>query len=113
MTRQTLVLTVLLLLAGGAMTTPAHAQQPPTGPGVGLPGIILGLNLSDAQRAAITQAIEAHRPAMQAARLSGDLDAVREARRAFIKDVVNVLTPEQRDQVKAAVRKRLQQAITP
>jgi len=107
MIRRSLTLVALTLLVGFVAPS-AQAQQPPMIARAGLPGIIMGLaDLTDAQRTSIKTAIETHRPEMQAARLSGDDAAIWAARRALLRDIVSVLTPDQRETVKAQVRKNL------
>jgi Spy/CpxP family protein refolding chaperone len=107
MVRRITTLVTLMLLVG-CVARSAQAQQPPMIARAGLPTIIMGLvDLTDAQRASIKTAIETHRPEMQAARLGGDPTTIWAARRALLRDVVNVLTPDQREAVKAQVRKNL------
>jgi Spy/CpxP family protein refolding chaperone len=109
MTRNIVAIVTLTALVGlAAATASAQVQEPPLIARAGLPGIIMGLaDLTDAQKAAIKTAIETHRPEMLAARESSDVTAVWTARRALLRDIVNVLTPAQRDTVKAQVRKNL------
>jgi len=107
MTRYMLAIVALIALVS-AVVPSAQTLEPPLIARAGLPGIIMGLaDLTDAQKAAIKTAIETHRPEMLAARESGDATALWKARRGLLRDVVNVLTPGQRDTVKAQVRKNL------
>ena len=102
MSRTTIAFVCCALVA--SIVPPAFARTPAKH---GVKAVVHSLNLTPAQKASVRDAIQAHRADLQAARASGHKAAMIQARRAALQDVLQVLTPDQRDQVMARVKKKL------
>ena len=75
------------------------------------PRMAAELNLSDAQRAQLREAREAARPRMEAARESGDREAMRALHREMREQFRAVLTPEQRERAQALRAEHAQRRV--
>jgi Spy/CpxP family protein refolding chaperone len=106
MTRSTAVFLSCTLVA--SVAPPAFAQSPATHQ-AGIKAAVGSLNLTAAQKASVKEALKAHKGDLKAARASGDKAATLQARRAALRDVLQVLTPSQREQVQARVKHKLTQ----
>jgi Spy/CpxP family protein refolding chaperone len=73
-------------------------------PGAILKPILRSLDLSDAQKTGIQTIVRAHRQAIQTARRNRDRMALRAEVRDVVQQVAALLTPEQRDQAKEAIK---------
>jgi Spy/CpxP family protein refolding chaperone len=104
MTRCTVAFLCVALVA--SVVPPAFAQARARHR-TGINAIVGSLDLTDAQKASVKAVVQSHRAELQAARAGGDKTAIRQARRAVLQDVMNVLTPDQRDKVKAQIKKKL------
>jgi hypothetical protein len=82
-------------------------DEPAVRPKLILQTILTTADLTDAQRSEINVIIESRKPVIQAAREAQDVGAARQAMRETIHEVIETLTPEQRETVKDAVRNAL------
>jgi hypothetical protein len=87
-------------------------QRPSVGPRAILHSIIRSAQLTDEQKAQIKSVVESQRPDIAAAIASHDRMALREALRPVLQEIQHTLTPEQRQAVRAAVRKQFQERFT-
>jgi hypothetical protein len=79
-------------------------DEPAVHPKLIIQTILTTADLTDAQEAEINAIIESRQPAIQAARENQDFRAARQAMRETIHEIIETLTPEQRETVKEAVR---------
>jgi len=70
--------------------------------------IMTSADVTDDQKAQIRAIVEKQKPDIQAALASTDHMALRQALRPVMQQVLNILTLEQRQAVRAAVQKQLQ-----
>ena len=82
-------------------------DEPAVRPKLIIQTILTTADLTDAQKAETKAIIESRQPAIQAARESQDFVAARQAMRETIHEVIDTLSPEQREMVKEAVRNAL------
>ena len=82
-------------------------DQPSVGPKMMVMTILQSVTLTDDQRGAIKAIVEAHRTDIQAARQAQDPEALHGVMRQTMSQIIQTLTPEQRDALKAAMRKAL------
>jgi Spy/CpxP family protein refolding chaperone len=94
---------VAAVSVGRATPVSAQDQQRPQ-PRAVLGEVLKAVDLSAEQKTAIKVIVESHRDAVQAARHAGDTMTVRQEMREALQTIVQVLTPEQRDQAKTAFR---------
>jgi Spy/CpxP family protein refolding chaperone len=106
-----------LVLTTVCLATPASAQDQGSStfrPGAVLVPILKTLNLTDAQKTDIQAVVQAHRHAIQAARENQDPTALRAEMRDVVRQVAAILTPEQRDHAKEAIKAALgERAVSP
>ena len=87
---------------------PLSAQQPPpVAPRLILRTIMTSTIVTGDQKAAIKSVAQEHRSAIQAAVVSGDRTALREAFRPVMEMIISTLTPEQRRALREAIQKQL------
>jgi Spy/CpxP family protein refolding chaperone len=99
------VAVIVLALASGSL---AAQQMPPLGPRLMLRMIMTSADVTDEQKAQIKAIVEQQKPAIQAALTSYDQMALRQVLRPVMQEILNTLTLEQRQAVRAAVQKQLQ-----
>ncbi len=105
---------IVVLVVSGLLpwlSAPERRKDTDLGDGGGGPPsvvdvIVNDLDLTLAQRRQVLQIIIAHEAAMRAARTAAPVD-VRNARRALLRDIVNVLTLSQRERL----RRRLERSL--
>jgi Spy/CpxP family protein refolding chaperone len=96
-----------LVLIAVCLATPAIAQNQGAStfrPGAILIPILRSLDLTNAQKTDIQAIVQAHRRAIRTARENQDRIALRAEIREVVQQVAAILTPEQRDQVKEAIK---------
>jgi len=89
------------------MSVSAAAQAPPVLPRIMLRTLMTAVNLTDDQRSTIAAIVADHKEAIQSARSAQDPIALRTTMREVMQQVINVLTPEQREAAKTAVKDAL------
>jgi hypothetical protein len=97
-----------VIILRAAQLPKVGGDEPAVRPKLIMQTIFTTASLTDAQKAAINEIIESHQPAIQAARETQDFGAARQAMRETIHEVIDTLTPEQRETVKEAVRNALE-----
>jgi Spy/CpxP family protein refolding chaperone len=99
------VAALVLPLASRSLAAP---QLPPVGPRLMLHTIMTSAIVTDEQKAQIKVIVDQQKPDIQAALSSSDQMALRKALQPVMQEILNTLTPEQRQAVRAAVQKQLQ-----
>jgi hypothetical protein len=69
--------------------------------------------VTDDQKAQIKSIVETQKPNIQAVLASGDQMALRQALRPVMQEILNILTADQRQAIRAAVQKQLQDVPAP
>jgi hypothetical protein len=104
-----LVGVVVALLVGRGV--PLVAQDLPLVPlarvAAVLKHVLAAVNLTDDQQTTIAQIITAHKDAVETARSAGDVVTLRQEMRDAFLQIVQVLTPEQRETAKSAIKEIL------
>jgi len=105
MIRRSALAAIVVALASHSLA----AQQPaPVVPRLVLRTVMTSALVTDEQKAQIKVIVDKQKPDIQAALASNDQAALRAALRPVMQEVLNTLTPEQRQAVRAAVQKQLQ-----